>query len=63
MTDRVAAAVEVAQLQDAIGKVESDLEKARAAGDQKKVADLEENLASRRSFLEMAQRASADYSG
>jgi len=53
----------VAKLQQAIGKVEADLEQARAAGDQKKVADLEENLASRRSFLEMAQRASADYSG
>ncbi|MGC4112643.1 MAG: DUF349 domain-containing protein [Nocardioides sp.] len=52
----------VAKLHDAIGKVEADLEKARAAGDQKKVADLEENLASRRAFLEMAQRASADYS-
>jgi hypothetical protein len=52
----------VAKLQEAIGKVEADLEKARSAGDQKKVAELEENLASRRSFLEMAQRASADYS-
>ncbi len=52
----------VAKLEQAIGKVESDLEKARAAGDQKKIADLEENLASRRAFLEMAQRASADYS-
>jgi hypothetical protein len=51
----------VAKLEQAIGKVEADLERARAAGDQKKVADLEENLASRRSFLEMAQRASADY--
>lgn len=51
----------VAKLEQAIGKVEADLESARAAGDQKKVADLEENLASRRSFLEMAQRASADY--
>jgi hypothetical protein len=53
----------VAKLEQAIGKVESDLEKARAGGDQKKIADLEENLASRRAFLEMAQRASADYSG
>jgi hypothetical protein len=51
----------VAKLEQAIDKVEADLERARAAGDQKKVADLEENLASRRSFLEMAQRASADY--
>jgi Domain of Unknown Function (DUF349) len=53
----------VAKLQDAIDKVEADLEKARAAGDAKKVADLEENLTSRRAFLEMAQRAAADYSG
>jgi hypothetical protein len=53
----------VAKLEDAIGKVEADLEKARSAGDQKKVTELEENLASRRAFLEMAQRASADYSG
>jgi hypothetical protein len=53
----------VTKLEQAIGKVESDLEKARAAGDQKKITDLEENLASRRAFLEMAQKASADYSG
>ncbi len=53
----------VTKLQDAIGKVESDLEKARSAGDARKVAELEENLASRRAFLEMALRASADYSG
>jgi hypothetical protein len=52
----------VAKLQEAIGKVEDDLEKARSTGDQKKVTELEENLASRRAFLEMAQRASADYS-
>ena len=53
----------VAKLEDAIGKVETDLEKARSAGDEKLVADLEDNLASRRAFLEMALRASADYSG
>jgi hypothetical protein len=53
----------VTKLQDAIAKVESDLEKARAAGQEKKVSELEENLASRRQFLEMAQRAAADYSG
>jgi hypothetical protein len=53
----------VAKLEEAIGKVETDLEKARTAGDEKKVADLEDDLASRRAFLEMAQRASADYSG
>jgi hypothetical protein len=53
----------VAKLHEAIDKVESDLEKARSAGDEKRVTELEENLASRRAFLEMAQRASADYSG
>ena len=53
----------VTKLEQAITQVETDLEKARAAGDQKKVTDLEENLASRRAFLEMAQRASADYGG
>jgi hypothetical protein len=53
----------VTKLHEAIGKVESDLEKARSAGDQRRVTELEENLASRRAFLEMAERASADYSG
>jgi hypothetical protein len=52
----------VAKLQEAIEKVEADLERARTAGDQKRVAELEDNLASRRAFLEMAERASADYS-
>jgi hypothetical protein len=52
----------VAKLHEAIDKVEADLEKARSAGDDKLVTELEENLASRRAFLEMAQRASADYS-
>jgi hypothetical protein len=52
----------VAKLREAIGKVESDLERARSAGDQKRVTELEDNLASRRAFLEMAERASADYS-
>ncbi len=52
----------VTQLQSAIADVEADLERARAAGDERKVRDLEENLASRRSFLEMARKASADYS-
>ncbi len=53
----------VAKLHEAIEKVEADLDKARSAGDAKKVTELEENLASRRAFLEMAERASADYSG
>lgn len=53
----------VSKLEDAIAKVESDLAKARAAGNEKKVKELEENLESRQSFLDMAKRASADFSG
>ena len=52
----------VAKLEAAIAKVEADLTKARAAGDDRKIRELEENLASRQSFLDMAQRVSADYS-
>jgi hypothetical protein len=53
----------VTKLEEAIAKVEADLEKARAAGNDKKVKELEDNLESRRSFLEMARRTSADFGG
>jgi hypothetical protein len=53
----------VTKLEAAIADVEANLEKARAAGNEKKVKELEDNLASRQSFLEMAKRASEDYSG
>jgi hypothetical protein len=53
----------VTQLESAIAQVEADLAKAREAGNEKKVKELEENLASRQSFLDMARRVSADYSG
>ena len=53
----------VTKLEDAIAKVEADLEKARAAGNDKKIKELEDNLESRRSFLDMARRASADFGG
>ncbi|MCX6395226.1 MAG: DUF349 domain-containing protein [Propionibacteriales bacterium] len=52
----------VGQLQDAIVKIEADLEKARAAGNAKKVKDLEENLVSRRAFLEMAKKTASEFS-
>ena len=52
----------VSKLEAAIADVEADLAKARAAGNEKKVRELEENLASRQSFLEMAKKASADFS-
>lgn len=51
----------ITKLEAAIAKVEADLEKARAAGQEKKVAELEDNLASRRLFLDTARRASADF--
>jgi len=53
----------VGKLERAIVKVEADLADARAAGDAKRIADLEENLASRQAFLEMARRASDEFSG
>ena len=52
----------VSKLEAAIAQVEKDLEKARTTGNEKKVRELEENLASRQSFLETAKRASADFS-
>jgi hypothetical protein len=52
----------VSKLEAAIADVEADLAKARAAGNDKQVKDLEENLASRQQFLEMAKKASADFS-
>jgi len=53
----------VAKLEKAIADVEKDLEKARAAGNGKKVTELEENIASRQAFLEMARRAADEFSG
>ena len=50
------------QLERAIAGIEADLEKARAAGDDRKVKDLEDNLASRQQFLEMARKAASDFS-
>jgi hypothetical protein len=52
----------VTKLEVAIAKAESELEKARTAGNDKKVAELEADLTSRRSFLDMAKQVSADFS-
>ncbi len=51
----------IGQLEDAIAKIEGDLAKARDAGDARKIKDLEENLASRQAFLEMAHKAAAEF--
>ncbi len=53
----------VSKLESAIAEAEAKLEAARARGDEKRVRELKENLEGRRSFLEMAKRASADYRG
>ena len=51
----------VSKLESAIAEIEAELDKARAAGNEKKVRELESNLSSRRSFLEMARRAAEDF--
>jgi hypothetical protein len=53
----------VAKLEKAIADVQKDLDAAHAAGNEKKIKELEENLASRQSFLEMARRAADEFSG
>jgi len=52
----------VGKLQAAIEDIETQLAAARAKGDPKLVSSLEENLTSRRAFLEMARRASDEFS-
>ncbi len=51
----------VSKLEKAIADVEADLDKARTAGNDRKVKELEDNLASRRAFLEMAQKTAAEF--
>ncbi len=50
------------QLERAISGLESDLEKAQAAGDDRTARRVEGDLASRRQFLEMAQKAASEFS-
>lgn len=45
----------------AIEKAETELAKAREAGDSRRIKELESSLASQRALLEMAQKAAADY--
>ncbi len=53
----------VSKLEAAIADIQRDLDAARARGDERRIAELEENLKSRQSFLDMAKQVSADYSG
>ncbi len=52
----------ITKLEKAIEDAKAEIAKAEAAGDAKKVKAAKENLASRESFLEMAQKAQADFS-
>jgi uncharacterized protein DUF349 len=50
------------QLERAIADIESNLDQARTSGDERKVKELEESLASRQQFLEMARKAASEFS-
>ncbi|KGM17314.1 ATPase, partial [Actinotalea fermentans ATCC 43279 = JCM 9966 = DSM 3133] len=52
-----------AQLVSAIAALEADLDKARAKGDARKVAEIEESLSARRAWLEQVERAAAESRG
>ncbi|GAA4824891.1 DUF349 domain-containing protein [Nocardioides caeni] len=52
----------VSKLEAAIAESEAKLEGARSRGDDKRVRDLESSIEGQRSLLEMAKRASADFS-
>ena len=51
----------VGKLEAGIAETQAKLDKARAAGDDRRVKELEETLASRQAFLDMARRASAEF--
>lgn len=53
----------VGKLEAAIDGIRADLDAARSAGNDKQVKSMEENLASRQAFLDMAKRASSEFSG
>ncbi|KRF11510.1 DNA repair protein [Nocardioides sp. Soil797] len=53
----------IGKLQAGIDEINADLEKARAAGNDKVVKQLEDDLASRQAFLDMARKAAEDFSG
>jgi len=51
----------ISKLEKAITDLEAELAAAQADGNAKKIKDAEENLASRRAFLDMAQKAASDF--
>ncbi len=53
----------VAKLEAGVAEIQADLDKARAAGDDRKVKKLEDDLASRQQFLDMARNVSQEFNG
>ncbi|OIV39117.1 DNA repair protein [Mangrovactinospora gilvigrisea] len=51
------------QLQDAVEKLEGEIAKARAAGNEAKAGKLEKDLAGRRMLLEQAQKSAQEFGG
>jgi hypothetical protein len=47
----------LAQMREQVAEAEERLERARAAGDQRRIAEAEEALASKRQFLNLAERS------
>lgn len=60
---RARAEATVAQLRSTIADLEQDLAKARDAGDDRKAAEADDALRARRSWLEQAERALAEFGG
>lgn len=53
----------VSKLEAGITETEQQLDKARAAGNDKRVKELEDSLANKRAFLEMAKQTASEFSG
>ncbi|GGO93750.1 hypothetical protein GCM10011584_33170 [Nocardioides phosphati] len=53
----------VAQLEAGIAEVQAKLDKAKASGDDKRVKQLESDIANKQQFLEMARKVSSEFSG
>ncbi|WP_210437863.1 DUF349 domain-containing protein [Nocardioides xinjiangensis] len=51
----------ISKLEAGIAETQARLDKATAAGDERKVKDLESELANKQAFLDMARRAAADF--
>jgi hypothetical protein len=53
----------VSKLEAGIAEAQARLDRARTTGDERRVKDLESELANKQAFLEMARRASAEFGG